>query len=254
MRGRPWKVALVLSAGANTRLEDAAPPGGKAQVELGDGTTPWLRTRALLMEAGYIPILVELEANQSGLEDAVYVDHSHGPAWAVREAMHVLNIDWRGYQLLVWYGDTVLTEWTPPHTMNYAVCSPTPIGVGAGRGRGYERPWDWGRGSNTALIRKSISNHDSSLQCCVGIYQFRSPEKWMKAFDDVVPEFQDPATECYQGLEVGMVEVWNRYAELEAEIGAMMATQVIDVATWLDVGDLGSLADVRSLLEVPRVG
>jgi hypothetical protein len=169
-------VALVLSAGANTRLEHACPPGGKAQLELGDATTPWLRARTQLMAAGYIPILVELETNQSGLEDAVYVDHSHGPAWAVREAMHVLNIDWRGYQLLVWYGDTVLTEWTQPQTVNYVVCSPTPLGVGRGRGRGYERVWDWGRGSDSGLIRKSISNHDSNLRCCVGIYQFRSPE------------------------------------------------------------------------------
>lgn len=273
MRGRPFKLALVLSAGANTRLGDECPPGGKAHVQLGDGTTPWLRTRAMLMERGWLPVLVELATNPSGDESAIYVDHSHGPAWAVREALHVLGISWSKYQLLVWYGDTVLTEWDEPQTLNYTVCATEPIGVGRGRGRGYDREWDWGTGFAQPLARgrrgtgsestpergtgssqPTESKVDFSQPArnwpCVGIYHFRSPEIWMKSFDEVVPEFQDPAVECYRGLEVGMVEVANRYAEIEKEShGALRALQIVDVATWLDVGDVGSLNDVREVLE-----
>jgi hypothetical protein len=227
----------------------------------------------MLMERGWLPVLVELDSNRSGDEWAIYVDHSHGPAWAVREALHVLGIDYAKYQLLVWYGDTVLTEWDEPQTQNYTVCATEPLGVGRGRGRGYERDWDWGsgfaqpltrgrrgtgskstpkRGTGSAQPMESKSDFAQPVRNwpCVGIYHFRSPEIWIQAFDEVVPAFQDPETESYGGLEVGMVEIANRYAEIEkSSIGGLRALQIIDVTTWLDVGDVGSLNDVRESLE-----
>lgn len=270
--GRPSKLALVLSAGANSRLNGACPPGGKAQVDIGDGTTPWTRTRAMLRDRGWHPLLVELSSNQSRLDEAIHVQHSYGPAWAVREALRAFgNINWSNHQLLVWYGDTVLTEWAEPHTHNYTVCATEPLGVGLGEGRGYEREWDWGVGFDQPLERGRGSSDPSkrgrgSSQPrdykvdlsqpgqnwpCVGIYHFRDPRIWCDAFDHVLAEATESDPDSYSGLDIGMVPVANRYAEIEKQSGALRALQVIDVATWMDVGDVGSLEDVRALVRKP---
>lgn len=240
------KLAFVLSAGHNQRLGDT-PPGGKAHLKLSDGT-PWEQASTLLKRYGYTPWLVELDSNQSGSAD-VLVHNTHGPAWAVREAMDWVSMQglaWDSFQLLVWYGDTVMSaDWVIPERNNFVVCADVPPR--------YDRNWDWVSGKPAWMSYQMMAAPKKRkfkyppLRCpAVGIYHMAYPELWASSFSAAVPEYESPGSgfqDSYTGPEIGMALPWNTYAKrLQQEMMITPYREVVPLSVWRDVGDKASLS------------
>jgi len=184
-------------------------------------------------------------ADGPGPLETIPVRYANGPAGCVRQAIDFLaskiELYPEDYNLMIWFGDTVLRHTPLPRTTNYAMtCLEAPS---------YDRPWDWSSAIPSRYYRGTMTQEEAASagwHPCIGIYHVARPEVWVAAADSLMAPLEELDVSS-PDPSASMVDVANAYVDLAfEEYGALHAMALCEPHAWRDTGESDTLIAFRN--------